>query len=102
MSNKEAYKQKIEAELKLVMARLAEYKAEAKSAAADVRIEYTKHVDELEKMSDTMNAKLDELELAGEDKWESLKESIESSWNKFTTAVHETAAKFKSSDAKKI
>jgi len=101
MSKKEAYKQKIEAELEVVQAKLAEYKAEAKSSAADVRIEYTQHVDELEKMADTINAKLKELEISGEDKWESLKEGLESAWNKFTTAVHETAAKFKSSDAKK-
>lgn len=101
MKNKDAYKQKIEAELEVVKAKLAEYKAEAKSAAADVRIEYTQHVDELEKMADTINAKLQELEIAGEDKWESLKENLESAWNKLTTAVHETAVKFKRSDAKK-
>jgi len=101
MSKKDAYKQKIEAELAVVQAKLAEYKAEAKSSAADVRIEYTKHVDELEKMADAINAKLTELEIAGEDTWESLKEGFESAWNKFTTAIHETAVKFKSSDAKK-
>lgn len=101
MTKKDAYKQKIEAELEVVKAKLAEYKAEAKSAAAEVSIEYTKHVDKLEKMADTINAKLKELEISSEDKWESLKESLESAWNTLTTAVHETAVKFKSSDAKK-
>jgi len=95
MTKREAYKQKIEAELEVVQAKLAKYKAEAKSSAADVRIEYTKHVDELEKMADTINTKLDEIAIAGEDTWESLKEGLESTWNKLTTAVHETAAKFK-------
>lgn len=95
MSKQDAYKQKIEAELEVVQAKLAEYKAEAKSSAADVRIEYTKHVDDLEKMADTINAKLKELEVSGEDTWEALKEGLESAWNTFTTAVHETAAKFK-------
>lgn len=95
MTKKEVYKQKIEAELEVVQAKLAEYKAEAKSAAADVRIEYTKHVDELEKMADAINAKLDEIAIAGEDTWESLKEGLESAWNTFTTAVHDTATKFK-------
>ncbi len=101
MSKKDAYKQKIEAELELVKAKLAEYKAEAKSAAADVNIEYTQHVDKLEKMADTINDKLKELETAGEDTWESLKEGLESTWNKFTKAVHETAEKFKHIAAKK-
>ncbi len=95
MSKKDAYKAKIEAELEVVNAKLVEYKAEAKSAAADVHIEYTKHVEDLEKMADVINDKLKELETAGEDKWESLKEGLESAWNKFSAAVHETAAKFK-------
>lgn len=101
MSNKDAYKQKIEADLEVVKAKLAEYKAEAKSVAADVHIEYLQHIDKLEKMADTVQLKLKELEVSGEDKLESLKEGLESTWNNFTEAVHDTAVKFKSSIAKK-
>jgi hypothetical protein len=38
MSTKEAYKQKLEAEVELAQAKLAELKAEAKISAADTRI----------------------------------------------------------------
>ena len=38
MNTKEAYKQKMEAELELAQAKLAEFKAQAKSAAADSQI----------------------------------------------------------------
>ena len=48
MSTNEAYKQKIEAEIELAHAQLAELKAPAKSYAADARIKYTQQVEKLE------------------------------------------------------
>jgi hypothetical protein len=38
----------MEAELELAQAKLAEFKAQAKSAAADSQIKHAKYVDELE------------------------------------------------------
>lgn len=95
MSTKEAYKQKIEAELELVQAKLAEFKAEAKNTAADVQIKYSEHVDKLEKMADVTKEKLKELDAASEDAWEQLKQGVESAWSTLSTAVHDTVAKFK-------
>lgn len=48
MNTKEAYKQKIEAELELAQAKLAEFNAQAKSAAAATQIKHAKQVDALE------------------------------------------------------
>ena len=48
MSRKDDYKKKIEAELEMVQAKLAEWKAGAKNSAADARVKYAKQVDELE------------------------------------------------------
>jgi hypothetical protein len=42
MTTKQAYKQKMEAELELAQAKLAEFKAQAKSAAADTQIKHAK------------------------------------------------------------
>ncbi len=95
MTTKEAYKQKIAAELGLAQAKLAEFKAEAKNSAADVRIKYNEHTDELEKMVITTKAKLQELDDAGEDAWEHLKAGVESTWNALSTAMHDAATKFK-------
>jgi len=95
MSTKEAYKQKIEAELELVQARLAEFKAEVKSAGADIQIKYSEHVNKLEKMADATKEKLKELDAASEDTWEHLKQGVESAWDTLSTAVHDTVSKFK-------
>jgi uncharacterized protein YhaN len=95
MSSKEAYKQKIEAELNLAKAKLAELKAQADSSAADARIKYAAQFEELEQKVDATKAKLKELGEASEDTWERLKDGVESSWDALSTAVRNAAAKFK-------
>ena len=95
MSSKEAYKQKIEAELNLAKAKLAELKAQADSSAADARIKYAAQFEELEQKVDATKAKLKELGEASEDTWERLKDGVESSWDALSTAVRSAAAKFK-------
>ncbi|MGZ5207994.1 MAG: sll1863 family stress response protein [Sulfuricurvum sp.] len=95
MSTKEAYKQKIEAELELVQAKLAELKAEAKSAGADVQIKYSEQVNKLERMTDATKEKLKELDAASEASWEQLKQGVESAWDTLSNAVQDTVSKFK-------
>jgi hypothetical protein len=95
MSTKEAYKQKIEAELELAQAKLVEFKAQAKSSAADARIKYAKQVDDLEQKIDATKAKLKEMGEASDDAWEQLKDGVESAWGALSTAVRNAAAKFK-------
>jgi hypothetical protein len=95
MSTKEAYKQKIEAELELAQAKLAEFKAQAKSSAADTRIKYSKQVDELEQKVDATKVKLKELGEASDDAWEQLKVGVEAAWGALSVAIRNAAAKFK-------
>ena len=61
MSTKEAYKQKIEAELELVQAKLAEFKAQAKISTADARIRHAKQLKDIEQKVGATKAKLKEL-----------------------------------------
>lgn len=95
MDKNEAYKQKIEAELELVQAKLAEYKAQMKISAADAHLKYGRSVDEIEQKLDATKAKLKELSEAGEDAWEDVKERVESAWETLRTAVAEAAGKLK-------
>jgi uncharacterized protein YgiM (DUF1202 family) len=95
MDTKEAFRQKIEAELELAQAKLTEVKARAKSSAADVRISYSKQVDELERKFEATRTKLKELSEASDDAWEDLKEGVESAWGALSVAIRNAAAKFK-------
>jgi len=81
MSTKDAYKQKIEAELELLKAELDVLKAKAKNAAGDMRIGYNKEIETVEKNYAIVQLKLSELSEIGEDAWEHLKKDIEASWD---------------------
>jgi hypothetical protein len=95
MSTKEAYRQKIEAELELAQAKLDQFKAQTKISTADARIKYAKHVDEIEQRVGATKAKLKELGEASEEAWEQLKDGVESAWGALSTAIRNAAAKFK-------
>ena len=81
MSTNEAYKQKIEAEIELAHAQLAELKAQAKSYAADARIKYTQQVEKLEQDVDATWVKMKELVEDGNDDWEQFRGGIENAWS---------------------
>ncbi|MBE0514974.1 hypothetical protein [Sulfurimonas sp.] len=95
MSKKNAYKQKIEAELELVYAKLLEFKARSKIYAADMSIKYNKRIEELEDKFDATKAKLKKLDEAGEEKWEHFKDDVEAAWHSLSSAVKDVAEKFK-------
>jgi uncharacterized protein YukE len=95
MSTKEAYKQKMEAELELVQAKLAELKAHAKSLTADAGIAYAKQVDQFEQRMAATKAKLKELGEASEGAWEQLKNGMESALDTLSAAVRDAHNKFK-------
>lgn len=93
--SKEAYKEKIEAEVDLAQAKLAELKAQAKSSAADAHMKYDDQIDKLQQKVDDTRGKLKELGEAGEDSWEQLKDGIEHTWNDLNSAVRNAVARFK-------
>jgi hypothetical protein len=95
MSTKDAYKQKIEAELELAQAQLAVFKARGKNLTADARIRHARQVDDLEQKADATRAKLKELDEAGEDTWELLKDGVENIWGALQSALNDTVTNFK-------
>ncbi|MBN2869959.1 MAG: hypothetical protein JXK04_03285 [Campylobacterales bacterium] len=95
MDQYEAYKQKMEAELELVQAKLAEFKAQMKISAADAQLKYGRQVDEIEQKLDAMKVKFKELSESGEDAWGDVKEGVENAWATLRATVAEAAAKLK-------
>ncbi|MDD2466085.1 MAG: hypothetical protein PHI97_18965 [Desulfobulbus sp.] len=95
MHLREAYRQKMAAELNLAKAKLAELKAQAENSAADARIKHDEQFDQLEQDVDAIKDKLKELGESSEDSWELIKGGLESSWNILNTTIQRVAAKFK-------
>lgn len=95
MNTKEDYKQKIEAELALAQAKLAEFQARVKMASADTRISYNQQMSEMEQRFDDTKARLKELGEASDGAWENLKDGVETAWHSLSTSVKDAADKFK-------
>ncbi len=95
VSTKEAYKEKIEAEVDLAQAKLAELKAQARSSAADARIKYDDQIDKLQQQVDATRANSKHWVRPAKTSWEQLKDSIEHTWNGLNSTVRDTVARFK-------
>lgn len=96
MKNKrKAYEEKLDAQLEEWSAQIAQLKARADKARAEVKIEYYKTIETLQHRQDEASAKLHELKSSGDEAWEDLKAGAEKAWAEIKTAFHEAASKFK-------
>lgn len=96
MSTKDAYKRKIEAELELVQAKLAKWKATAKNLSADMSIELHEETSEVEKLIESLKINMKELAVAGENSWEKLKATGEVALESIAKRANSISEKIKS------
>jgi hypothetical protein len=94
-NRREAYEEKLDAQLKEFNAQLVLLRARAGKAKAEAKIEYCKLIEALQQKQDEAGAKLRNLKTAGDDAWEDLKSATEKAWGEIRTAFHEAAVKFK-------
>ena len=94
MSLKNAYREKIEAQIEEQRARLELLKAKAKRAAADVKIMAYEEIGDADAKLDALKAKLQELGNATGDAWQEMKGGIESAWGELTEACKKAANRF--------
>lgn len=80
MSEKELYRQKMQAKLDGWKADLDKLKARTKGESADLGLKMKKQIDTIEKKIEEGEAKLADLAEANEEKWTSIKESMDSLW----------------------
>lgn len=96
MDKKEAYWQKLEAELREWGFRIDEFKARAEKAEDNLKTSYRVHLDTLRAKRETARQKLHELKEESGGAWEDLKEGVEKAWSELRHAVEEATTKFKS------
>lgn len=94
MDKREAYEQKLKAELDKVRAEIDKLKAEASAADADARIERDRLIAELEDKRHHAQRKLEELNKAGEGAWGDLKEGAASAWRELSRALEDASSRF--------
>lgn len=92
---RKAYEEKLDAQLAEWNAQIALYKARADKAKADVKIDYYKTIDTLQRKQDEARTKLQELKAAGDGAWEDLKTGAEKAWSEVKAAFHDATSRFK-------
>ncbi len=95
MGLKEAYQEKMEAQVKEWSAKLQEMKAKADQATADAKIEMYKHIDELRAKKEAAQHKLNEIKGASAESWEALKAGSEKTLEDLKQTWASMKAKFR-------
>lgn len=93
--NKQAYQQKMEAQLKEWGAKIDELKAKSEKASAETKIQYQEQVQNLTNKKESAQQKLGELKNASEGAWESLTSGIDSAWKDLKSSLDQAMSKFK-------
>jgi phage shock protein A len=95
MASKQAYQQKLEAQLHEWDARLDVLSARAQKATADARIDYENELAALKAKRAAAHDTLQELGQRGETAWEDMKDGVERAWDDLRTAIDKVAARLK-------
>jgi chromosome segregation ATPase len=95
MASRQAYVQKLNAQLKEWDAKLDQLSAKAQKATADARINYENELESLRARRAVANRKLEELGQRGESAWEDMKDGVEKVWDEMGKAMEKVAARFK-------
>ncbi len=95
MNDKSLFEQKKQAELDLWSADMDKLKAKASMASADVQLKINEHIRDLEDKYDDGKSKLSQLKESAEDKYEAMKDGVESAWDKLASGFNDVKAKFK-------
>jgi small-conductance mechanosensitive channel len=94
MGTKEAYQEKIEAQIKEWSAKLKEYKAKADQAGADAKVQMHQQMENLRTQKEAAQQKLNEIKASSGESWEALKTGSEKILGEMKKTWDEMKSKF--------
>lgn len=95
MEDKKSYLQRLAQQLQEWDKEMDELKLKADHAKSGAKVEFQKQLDELRVKKDAAQNKFNELQKAGDDAWEEVKEGLEKSWTELKTSFRSAVSKFK-------
>mgnify|MGYP006282787711 CR=1 FL=1 len=87
---------KLDAQMTKWEAEINSLRDKANKAKDDVKEEYLKQIDALNKQKEQAQKKYDELKNAGAETWDELKKSVDSAWAELKESIHKAREKIKS------
>ena len=94
MRNKEAYRQKLEAQMREWRAKIAQLKAQVDKKEAEVKIDYSKEIEELNSKKDAVEYKLEELTNASGEAWREIKAGVQSAVEDLKASLEKASSKY--------
>ncbi len=95
MATKQAYQQKLQAQLNEWDAKLDVLTAQSQKVSADLRITYENELAQLKAQRTGARKSLDELAQRGETAWEDMKAGTEKAWAEMGKTMETIASRFK-------
>ena len=95
MEIKDAYKQKMAAQLKEWTAQINLLEAKAENAGADMKVMRAKKLHELRAKQHAASDKLKEMEKASGEAWEQVKKTADKIWDDLKAGIADAQSKFK-------
>jgi hypothetical protein len=94
MGMKEAYEQKLQAQLDEIALEIEKLNVKANKAEADTKLEYHKEIDKLKALQEQAKVKLDNIKQSSNDAWEDLKSGMDNAWTALSDAVKSANSRF--------
>ena len=97
MSTKDQYVKERQAEINKWNAEIENLEAKITevSADAEAKLEHKDHIQALHRQRDEAKAKLAEIQAAGDDTWEGLKDGLEHTWTSIKNGFEKVISRFK-------
>jgi hypothetical protein len=94
MKLRDAYQNKLDAQIEELNARLALMRAKAKGFAADARIAAHEELSDTDAKLARLKARMGKLRVAGDGAWQEMKVGVESAWTELSTAAKRAKKRF--------
>ncbi len=95
MENKEAYREKLEAQMREWSAKIDLLKARADQAEAEAKIEYRNRIEDIRQRKEALQAKFRELQNASDAAWKDIKAGTERAAADLRDALQSALSQFK-------
>lgn len=95
MGNKEAYREKLEAQMREWTAKIDLLKARADQVEAEAKIEYSNRIEDIRQRKAALQEKLKELRNASDAAWNDIREGTEKAAADLRDALQSALSKFK-------
>lgn len=95
MDTKQAYQKEAEARLEKLDARMAEMRAKADQASAEVKAKYYEHLGTLAQRRETAKQQLDAFKASSGAAWENIRTGVDAAFSELQTAFDKAVAQFK-------